>query len=462
VVDWADLEDDILGFDPDSQAVTDMTPGSRVLKNLNDGFVLPPTPAYRVHAGLNGSKLGRVMHPGQDGDCIVSLDSANGPGDVFEPSGFQYESLSHDRAPFIINWCDDDTLVNSPTVVLDLIATIRGTAGGGVASAGAAPLSGGTGIEPPLAGSVLGLVQPGQVNTHQLTVPVGLANTAFALFWLEGKVLPNLGFSLRRPDGSVVSPADPDVIDQITTTGDGLFGVLMKSFVMSGPAAGAWEITVNGASVPAEGQPYLIALLPDSQVVLGVDVAPPLVSQGQPTVVRATLFDGEAPVVAPFISGQVITPTGDQKALVLRDNGTGGDAVAGDLIYSRSFASTADCGGYSVVVTATGSSSEGVATRQQTGFFQVQVPGDAVRNPCDADDDGDGISDDEELNVRGTDPLDFPPVGGIAELPDIAQASKEARSSPSELGWLKIAFVTAIGIAMAAVGAYYLRRRWLG
>ena len=45
-------------------------------------------------------------------------------------------------------------------------------------------------------------------------------------------------------------------------------------------------------------------------------------------------------------------------------------------------------------------------TREQFGFFQSQVPGDVVRDPCNPDDDEDLLTDYEELNTVGTDPLD--------------------------------------------------------
>jgi hypothetical protein len=50
-------------------------------------------------------------------------------------------------------------------------------------------------------------------------------------------------------------------------------------------------------------------------------------------------------------------------------------------------------------------SSEGTVTRQQSTYFESHVPGDLVRDPCNPDEDGDLITDYDEVYVTGTDPL---------------------------------------------------------
>jgi len=433
----------VSGIDLDSQAVKDMTPGSDVLRRLNDEFVLPPSPVYQVHAGWNGSKLGRITHPGEPGDCLVTVDSAYGRDNVFGETALDYDGLSHDRFERLgINWCDDDTLVNSPDVVLDLVGTIRGISGsGGEAGegSGAAAESGGPGAEGPLAASVFDFVLPGQQKMHQITAPAGLTGGAFAVLWLDAELEPNLGFTLRRPDGTVVGPSDPDVIDEVTITGDGMFFVLMRGFAMSAPQPGGWQVTVEGLSVPEEGQPYLVALMPDSQVVLSLDTTDARLSEGAPQVVMATLFDGASPIEASSISAQVQTPAGTEEELVLRDDGTGGDETPGDLIYSGTFTNTTDCGGYRILGTATGDSTEGTATRQQMGIFEVYVAGDAVRNPCEPDEDDDLLTDVDEVEIYLTNPLDTDTDDdGCAESEELpgAPAPKPGSTGPYDpLAW---------------------------
>jgi hypothetical protein len=238
-------------------------------------------------------------------------------------------------------------------------------------------------------------------------VPAGLGDTAFAVYWPDAAdEPPNLSVTLRRPNGQVVDPEDTDVLAALTGAEGGFLDSLLGGFVMSAPAAGDWELAVEGLSAPPEGVAYLIAVMPDSQVVLTTAVAEPDLAQGQPQVITATLFDGSAAIVPTSISAQAGTPAATADTVVLLDDGTGGDAVAGDLTYSGTFTSTAECGHYGVLATATGDSSEGTVTREQIGVFQVQVPGDAVRQPCNPDDDEDLLTDADELNITGTDPLD--------------------------------------------------------
>lgn len=69
-----------------------------------------------------------------------------------------------------------------------------------------------------------------------------------------------------------------------------------------------------------------------------------------------------------------------------------------------------------------------------------------VPNPGQEDTDGDGVGD----------ACETAPVGGIAELPDIAETS--ARNYPALAGLLAAATVGAITLAGAG---WYARRRWL-
>jgi hypothetical protein len=268
VVDWRELEEQVLGFDPDSQGVVDAGPGSKILDDLNSNFVLPSYPVYQVHAGLNGSWLGSVMHPFDDGDCVVSVGSAYGPGNIFQDTAVNYPALSHDRVvvgigPLERNVCDDDTLISSADVASDLAVTIKGEpAGTGSAMAGRAAFDGpDPGIHAPLLASVVDYVLPTEAKTQQIIVPANTGRALFAVFWPGAEVDTDLAFTLRRPDGSVVAPTDPDVIDAVEVTGDSLLGTLVRAFVMNvdAPEARTWEVTIGGATVPDQGQPYLVA-----------------------------------------------------------------------------------------------------------------------------------------------------------------------------------------------------------
>jgi hypothetical protein len=490
-----------------SQAVADMTPGSEVLLDMNTGFTLPEPPnlpLYKAYAGTRSTPAGEFISGYRTNDCAIGLQSVAGPNNVFAPREYD---LTHAVVSFLPG-CEEPTLNASQEIARDVAATIKGASPGVGLSSAEGNIASQTeaeeiGAGDPIISSVSDYVTPSGSKNHTISVPSGLEDTMFVVYWLDSNELePNLGVTLRRPSGQVVNPSDQDVIQQGEVTGDGMFYVLFRGFVMSAPQAGDWQITVDGLSTPAEGQAYLVALIPmDSQVALGAATTDPSLQEGQPELVTAAMFDGGAPIALTTISAKVDTPAGTEEVVTLLDDGTGGDEVAGDHIYSGTFASTVECGLYGVTVNATAASSEGTVTRQQFVSFHTQVPGDAIRDSCNPDDDEDLLTDYDELNVVGTDPLDedtdddgMPdgyehahtcldplvddaaadpdndglnnlteynqgtgpcgeaPVGGIAELPDV--------SSPSGREYMVVAALAAAAVVALAAGGWYARRRF--
>lgn len=176
--------------------------------------------------------------------------------------------------------------------------------------------------------------------------------------------------------------------------------MLQKGFSLNAPAAGNWTVTVTGTSVPAAGQPYIVALQPTSQVGLALDTSAELLAPGQTETITAQLVDGAAAVAPTSISGSVLVLDGSAQPITFRDDGTGGDVTAGDKIYSATFGPVSGCGTYRITARATGNTSEGIVTRDQISWFDAQMAGDTVRDPCNPDDDGDYCNDAKE---EGTD-----------------------------------------------------------
>jgi len=487
------------GFDPDSQGVRDVEPGSNILHQLNDGFVLPQPPdlpQYRAHAGTHSSPFPAklfilpIWQLGLENDCVVTVDSVDGPAALFGEGMRTYDLTHGGGARF--EGCVEPTLTSDAVVVDNLAVTIKGNPAGGPLAPGQ-PAQGelaGAGFYAPLLAAVVDYVDPLQVKTQQLTVPAGLGDTVFGVYWPDvGDQQANLSVTLRRPGGQVVAPSDPDVLAALAGSEVGFLDTVVAGFVMSAPAAGDWEVAVEGLSVPPEGLGYLIAVIPDSQVVLTAAVADADLAEGQPQVITATLFDGSTAMAPTSISAFVGTPAGTYEEVLLLDDGVAPDEEAGDLAYAGTFTSTAECGRYAVAGIASGESSEGGVTRVQFDVFQVQAPGDAVRQPCNPDDDEDLLTDADELNVIGTDPLDedtdddgfsdgdevnvygtdpLDPeshpnlsVGGIAELPNVAQPAASQSDSPSGRYVELSALAVLLAVVAAGVGVWYARRRWV-
>jgi len=122
-------------------------------------------------------------------------------------------------------------------------------------------------------------------------------------------------------------------------------------------------------------------------------------------VITAAFYDGASVVPVSSMNGAVILLDASEASLTFADDGTGADEVAGDYVYTASFSGASLCGGYRVKASATASTSEGTVTREQILTFDARIPNDAVRDPCDADEDDDGLLDDVELDVYRTNPV---------------------------------------------------------
>ncbi|MEX2245689.1 MAG: choice-of-anchor X domain-containing protein [Dehalococcoidia bacterium] len=400
-IDWVDLEDDITGFDPDSAGVDDMTPGSTMLHALNDHFVLPPTPQYWAYIGHKGGYLGLALNfLDPDNDCLIAASSVRGPGGVFADVRADYPDVSHGLVT-LPGACDEPSLVTSSEVAADIAAFIKGTP-----PSGADPVLA-SGHDRAPAEVVFDYVQPSETKVASIAVPPGLPSAEIVVLWKDAPTTPDLSVTVRRPGGQVVDANDPDVISDVALTGDGgSVHVLAKGFALSAPAAGTWEVSVEGVAVQPGGEPFFILLVPESEVGLEVDTSVQLLAPSEPVVLTARLTDVGVPVEATSITSDVILPGGGVQSVTLVDDGTSGDVVAGDLLYSVAFGDTEGCGTYGAEVRATGDTSEGTVSRVQFAFFSVAVPGDAVRDHCDPDEDEDGLSDTAELETYVTDPFD--------------------------------------------------------
>jgi hypothetical protein len=89
---------------------------------------------------------------------------------------------------------------------------------------------------------------------------------------------------------------------------------------------------------------------------------------GDPVTITAALTAGGLPLTGATVRAEVFHPDGDTTTeLILADDGTGGDAVAGDGVYTGVFTDTALAGDYDIVVSAEGTAP--AFTREQQLVF---------------------------------------------------------------------------------------------
>ena len=193
-----------------------------------------------------------------------------------------------------------------------------------------------------------GVLQPGETKAERpLTVDSARSLT------LVITSSADLKLSLQLPGGAWVSSdknlddrikwvsfaANNRVPQQLSLPGIGSgFNTLIT---MQAPAAGKYVASLAQEQPAAEPVPFLITLIEDSDIRLGLYTPFPDAVRGGPFLISAVLFDGTKPFRGARVTATLVQQPDDPAAppiqvreLSLTDEGTGGDAKAGDGIYT--------------------------------------------------------------------------------------------------------------------------------
>ena len=203
------------------------------------------------------------------------------------------------------------------------------------------------------------------------TVLVNAVDAALFLVFVDQAVLQ---LELVSPTGRRIDPATP-LTDPAVVHGPlrDAGPVSVTGYSIQAPEAGSWTLEVTGTGTPSPGTAYALAVLaqlpPGTGVVLTAAVDQEQYVAGDQVTITATVTDNGEPVTAAAVTATVTGPDGDTTTnLVLVDDGTGGDAVAGDGVYTG-VAAAASSGVSSILVSAQGSAP--AFTRQQQLEFLV-------------------------------------------------------------------------------------------
>lgn len=129
-------------------------------------------------------------------------------------------------------------------------------------------------------------------------------------------------------------------------------------------------MTGTGAPLPGAActTAALVQLPAGTGVVLAAAADRDQDAAGDPVTITATLTAGGLPPTGATVRAEVFHADDDTTTeLILADDGTGGDAVAGDGVYTGVFTDTALAGDYDIVVSAKGAAP--AFTREQQLVF---------------------------------------------------------------------------------------------
>jgi hypothetical protein len=199
-------------------------------------------------------------------------------------------------------------------------------------------------------------------------------------------------FVILRQNGSQVNASDADVQWQ---TGIDVDGTLESRAIITNPAAGTWTMKLTGAASSVAVPYRMQADVADAISVTGATDGGhyhtgATISLSAHVEANATGYAGG------FVNATVTKPDDTATTVPLADVGNGD--------YSAAFSDTAACGWYSIQIDAEGFAGT-FFNRRDTVVASVGVSGNAVSDPCNDDNDGDGLTDNAELGVYHTDPM---------------------------------------------------------
>ena len=246
------------------------------------------------------------------------------------------------------------------------------------------------------------IVPPAGV-TKSHAVLIDAAETALFYVFVEGNVLR---LELVSPTGTRIDATTPQTAASVVHAPLLDSGPFFSSgYHIQAPETGNWTLEVTGTGVPSADSSYglaaLVALPPGTGVALATAVDSERWVIGEAITITATVTADGVPVSDAIVRAQVAHPDGATTTeVVLVNDGTGGDAAAGDGQYTGVFAATTLAGLYTVVVSAEGTAA--AFSREQLVQFSVSPSATAFSGTVSdhgLDSDGDGRYDELVVDV---------------------------------------------------------------
>lgn len=170
-----------------------------------------------------------------------------------------------------------------------------------------------------------------------------------------------LDLTLITPSGVVIDPtyasSDPniDFTYDVNSTDNCGNTYDEKYYTISNPEVGTWAIKVTAVDTPPEGEHFSVGAMLESNLTLLVRTRDNIYSfaPGQDVILEAFLWDGSLVNYSETeIRAIIEKPNETTETIAFRDDGTNGDSVAGDGVFTYNYTDTAPNGMYYAEINA--------------------------------------------------------------------------------------------------------------
>lgn len=198
--------------------------------------------------------------------------------------------------------------------------------------------------------SVTGVLEQDQTIEQTFAVDSG-SQTFIAMFYPSG----DFDLALTSPNGTLFTPQTIASLPDVSFEDGEISGGRVAVYDFASPEIGVWTASVTAPAVTTNDGMAGFAVntvITEPEIRFDAELVNPNLIAGQSTRILATPTNLGAPILDAQVTARVQKPDNTVDDLVLRDDGTQGDVIAGDGVYSAELANTFIVGGYGVVVQA--------------------------------------------------------------------------------------------------------------
>lgn len=250
--------------------------------------------------------------------------------------------------------------------------------------------------------TAVGTISSGQMQSR--VVVVDEPSTTVSMLYPSGV----LGLQLVSPSGRRIDPAVAGADVDIDFVADDIPGGRQAGYALRNAELGTWTVEVSGVE-GSEIDYAVSSWVQGARVRLDGGFAEPAIATGETLTLQATLREQGIPLLDATVHALVSTPAGSMVGVLLRDDGTLGDAVASDGVYSGLQGPVAQPGLHRVLFIAEGADGLGRRFSRETfGLASVSDGNVEVTGFSDVAHDTNGNGYFDELEVRAQVTVDAP------------------------------------------------------